>query len=135
VPLSIGIRRVLAADIVHTDGMPAPLQGPGRDHCRTGRSRGNATTYIMVFDAAQDRSRDGPLAFLDLFRSYLQCDADAGYDEPFRRSEGAVIEVGCWARTAGSNAMGSPLDRCRSILVAVPNKPPMAAMRKFVDMQ
>jgi hypothetical protein len=27
----------------------------------------------------------------------LQCDAYAGYDELFRSSKGAVVEVGCWA--------------------------------------
>jgi hypothetical protein len=50
-----------------------------------------------VYDATEDRSRGGPLAFLKDFRGYLQCDAYAGYDELFRRSNGTIIEVGCWA--------------------------------------
>jgi len=47
--------------------------------------------------AARGRCRDGPLAFLQGFRGFLQCDAYAGYDELFRSAKGAVVEVGCWA--------------------------------------
>jgi hypothetical protein len=51
----------------------------------------------VVYDATEDRCRDGPLQFLKDFRGYLQCDAYAGYDELFRSSRGAIVEVGCWA--------------------------------------
>lgn len=49
------------------------------------------------YDATEDRSRDGPRAFLQGYQGFLQCDAYAGYDELFRRSQGTIIEVGCWA--------------------------------------
>ena len=89
--------RVLAADIVNTDDTPVPVQDPARVHCRTGRIWVYLSQHGTVYDATEDRSRDGPLAFLEDFRGDLQCDAYAGYDELFRRSLGTVIEVGCWA--------------------------------------
>lgn len=90
-------KRVLAADIVNTDDTPVPVQDPDREHCRTGRIWVYVSPHGIVYDATPDRSRDGPLAFLKEFRGYLQCDAYAGYDELFRRTQGTVIEVGCWA--------------------------------------
>lgn len=89
--------RVLAANIVNTDDTPVPVQDPDREHCRTGRIWAYVSEHGTVYDATEDRSRDGPLAFLKDFRGYLQCDAYAGYDELFRRSHGTIVEVGCWA--------------------------------------
>ena len=89
--------QVLAANIVNTDDTPVPVQDPNRDHCRIGRIWTYVSRQGTVYDVTQDRSRDGPLAFLKGFRGYLQCDAYAGYDELFRRSNGSIIEVGCWA--------------------------------------
>jgi transposase len=89
--------RVLAAKVVHTDDTPIPVQDPTRDHCRTGRIWAYVSTGGVVYDATEDRCRDGPIAFLWGFRGFLQCDAYAGYDELFRSSHGAVVEVGCWA--------------------------------------
>ncbi len=89
--------QVLAANIVNTDDTPVPVQDPGRSHCRTGRIWAYVSKHGTVYDATADRSRDGPLAFLQGYQGFLQCDAYAGYDELFRRSNGAIIEVGCWA--------------------------------------
>ncbi len=88
--------RVLAAKVVHTDDTPIPVQDPTRDHCRTGRIWTYVSPGGVVYDATEDRCRDGPLNFLKDFRGYLQCDAYAGYDELFR-TRPHVIEVGCWA--------------------------------------
>lgn len=88
--------RVLAAKVVHTDDTPIPVQDPDRDHCRTGRIWTYVSTGGVVYDATEDRCRDGPLNFLKDFRGYLQCDAYAGYDELFR-TRPQVVEVGCWA--------------------------------------
>jgi transposase len=90
-------QQVLAANILHTDDTPIPVQDPDREHCRTGRIWAYVSRRGTVYHATADRSRDGPLAFLKEFRGYLQCDAYAGYDELFRRAAGTVIEVGCWA--------------------------------------
>ena len=90
-------KRVLSAKVVHTDDTPIPVQDPDREHCRTGRIWAYVSEYGTVYDATETRSRDGPLAFLKDFRGYLQCDAYAGYDELFRQSKGAIVEVACWA--------------------------------------
>jgi transposase len=88
---------VLAARVVHTDDTPIPVQDATRDHCRTGRIWAYFSHGSVVYDATPDRCRDGPLESLKSFRGFLQCDAYAGYDELFRSSRGAVVEVGCWA--------------------------------------
>jgi transposase len=89
--------RVLAAKVVHTDDTPISVQDPDREHCRTGRIWAYVSAGGVVYDATEDRCRDGPLQFLKDFRGHLQCDAYAGYDELFRSARGAVVEVGCWA--------------------------------------
>lgn len=89
--------RALATNVVHTDDTPIPVQDPEREHCRTGRIWAYISKGGVVYDATEDRCRDGPLQFLQGFRGYLQCDAYAGYDELFRTARGAVVEVGCWA--------------------------------------
>jgi len=88
--------RVLGAKVVHTDDTPIPVQDPDREHCRTGRIWAYVSEGGVVYDATEDRCRDGPLLFLKDFRGYLQCDAYAGYDELFRTRRD-VVEVGCWA--------------------------------------
>jgi transposase len=88
--------RVLSPKVVHTDDTPIPVQDPTRDHCRTGRIWDYVSSGGVVYDATEDRCRDGPLDFLKDFRGYLQCDAYAGYDELFR-TRPHVVEVGCWA--------------------------------------
>jgi transposase len=88
--------RVLAAKVVHTDDTPIPVQDATREHCRTGRIWAYVSSDGIVYDATEDRCRDGPLDFLKNFRGYLQCDAYAGYDELFR-TRPHVVEVGCWA--------------------------------------
>jgi transposase len=89
--------QILAANIVNTDDTPVPVQDPDREHCRIGRIWAYVSRYGTAYDATEDRSRDGPLAFLQGYQGFLQCDAYAGYDELFRKSNGTVIEVGCWA--------------------------------------
>ena len=89
--------RVLSPNVANTDDTPIPVQDPTRKHCRTGRIWTYVSEGGVVYDATEDRCRDGPLDFLKNFQGYLQCDAYAGYDELFRRSNGTVIEVGCWA--------------------------------------
>ncbi len=87
--------RVLAANVIHTDDTPVPVQDATRDRCRTGRLWAYCTPDAIVYDATPDRSRDGPAAFLSGFRGYLQCDAYAGYDGLF--ADGRIVEVACWA--------------------------------------
>ena len=56
--------RVLAAKVVHTDDTPIPVQDPTRDHCRTGRIWAYVSAGGVVYDATEDRCRDGPPQFL-----------------------------------------------------------------------
>ena len=89
--------RVLAANPLHTDDTPIPVQDPSREQCRTGRIWASVSKDGIVCDATEDRGRDGPAKFLHGFQGYLQCDADAGYDDIFATSQGTMVEVACWA--------------------------------------
>jgi transposase len=89
--------RVLLATVVHADDTRIPVQDPSREHCRTGRTWDYVPEYGVVYDATEDRCRDGPAKFLNGFQGYLQCDAYAGYDEIFAQSRGKIVEVACWA--------------------------------------
>lgn len=89
--------RILSAKLVFTDDTPIPVQDPGREHCRMGRIWAYVSRLGTIYDATETRSRDGPLLFLQGFQGYLQCDAYAGYHELFRRSNGSIVEVACWA--------------------------------------
>ena len=89
--------RVLSAKVVHTDDTPVPVQDTTRAHCRTGRIWAYVSAGGVVYDATEDRCRDGPAKFLAGFEGYLQCDAYAGYDALFAQSQGRVVEVACWA--------------------------------------
>jgi transposase len=88
---------ILNTKALHTDDTPIPVQDATREHCRTGRIWAYVSASGIVYDATEDRCRDGPLQFLKGFQGYLQCDAYAGYDELFRSSQGSVVEVACWA--------------------------------------
>jgi hypothetical protein len=52
-----------------------------------------------VYDYTPTRSRDGPEAFLEEFRGYLQADAYSGYDHFYKKPERGIIEVACWAHS------------------------------------
>src|SRR5262249_4753015 len=78
-------------------GTPGRVQASTREHCGTGRIWAYASAGGTVYDATEDRCRDGPAKFLAGFAGYLQCDAYAGYDDIFARSEGRIVEVACWA--------------------------------------
>jgi len=90
--------RILSANIVNTDDTPVPVRDPDREHCRIGRLWAYVSRHGTVHEPTEDRRRDGPLDFLQGFQGFLQCDAYAGYDELFRRSNGTILEVGCWAQ-------------------------------------
>jgi hypothetical protein len=69
---------------------------------RTGR----IWTYVgddehpyTVYDYTPTRSRDGPEAFLEEFRGYLQADAYSGYDHFYKEPERGITEVACWAHS------------------------------------
>jgi transposase len=90
--------RVRQSDVLHTDDTTVPILHEG--HCRQGR----LWTYVgdqhhpyIVYDYTPTRSGQGPLAWLGLWKGFLQADAYAGYDKLYAR--GDVTEVACWAHT------------------------------------
>jgi transposase len=94
--------RVLNSKAVQTDDTPVPVLDPDLPRTRTGR----IWTYVgddehpyTVYDYTPNRSRDGPEAFLEEFRGYLQADAYSGYDHFYKESERGILEVACWAHS------------------------------------
>ena len=94
--------RVLGSKAVQTDDTPVPVLDPALPRTRTGR----IWTYVgddehpyTVYDYTPTRSRDGPEAFLEEFRGYLQADAYSGYDHFYKEPERGITEVACWAHS------------------------------------
>ena len=95
-------KRVLDSKAVQTDDTPVPVLDPDLPRTRTGR----IWTYVgddehpyTVYDYTPNRSRDGPEAFLEEFRGYLQADAYSGYDHFYKEPERGILEVACWAHS------------------------------------
>jgi transposase len=93
-------RRVLSSKAVQTDDTPVPVLDPELPRTRTGRIWtyvGDAEHPYTIYDYTPTRSRDGPDAFLEKFRGYLQADAYSGYDHLYVDAGRGVVEVACWA--------------------------------------
>ncbi len=93
-------RRVLKSKVMQTDDTPVPVLDPELGRTRTGRIWtyvGDGEHPYTVYDYTPTRSRDGPEAFLDKFRGFLQADAYSGYDELYKDPSREVTEVACWA--------------------------------------
>ncbi len=88
-------REVLASAVIHTDDTPVRVRGD--DGPFTGRFWvyvGDRAHPYTVYDYTPSRRRDGPAAFLDGYKGYLQADAFGGYDGIY--ASGDVVEVACW---------------------------------------
>jgi transposase len=113
---------VLASRKIHTDDTTVPVLDKNRETTKTGRLWvyvGDCAHEHVVFDYTPDRSRDGPMRFLDGFKGYLQADAYAGYDAVYAGRQ--VIEVACWAHTRRKffDAMKSDAVRSRVALAKI----------------
>jgi len=93
-------QQVLGSKALQTDDTPVPVLDPALPRTRTGR----IWTYVgddghpyTVYDYTPNRSRDGPEAFLQEFRGYLQADAYSGYDHFYEDELRGIVEVACWA--------------------------------------
>lgn len=89
-------RTVLSSKKIHTDDTHVPVLEENKKQTK----KGYLWVYIgdqgdVVFDYTPNRCREGPVAFLDSFKGYLQADAYNGYDAVF--SNPSVVEVACWA--------------------------------------
>jgi transposase len=90
--------RVRRSENIHTDDTGVPVQSPGAKQCRKGRVwcyLGDKLHPYIVYDYTPTWSRDGPVAWLEGYRGYLQADGYAGYDGIY--AGGDVKEVACWA--------------------------------------
>jgi len=110
--------KVLASKVIQTDDTPVGVLDPALPHTRTGR----IWTYVgdkdhpyTVYDYTPDHSRDGPAAFLEEFRGYLQADAYSGYDKIYK--DNGVTEVACWAHTRRKFFEAESSDLMRSMIV------------------
>ena len=88
---------MLDSKAVQTDDTPVPVLDPDLPRTRTGR----IWTYVgddehpyTVYDYTPNRSRDGPEAFLEEFRGYLQADAYSGYDHFYQEPERGIDRGG-----------------------------------------
>jgi transposase len=93
-------QHVQASKVLHTDDTTVPV----RDETRASHRYGRLWNYIgdadhpgIVFDYTPTHARDGPAAFLRGFKGYLQADAYSVYDGIYTGSNGAIVEVACWA--------------------------------------
>lgn len=99
------IKDVLASKVIHTDDTPVDVQDPRLGKTRQGRFwvyLGDQAHPQVVFDYTPNRTRDGPMTFLDGWGKndlhYLQADAFGGYDGIYAgQAGGNVVEVACWA--------------------------------------
>jgi len=93
-------QQVLASKVLHTDDTTVRVRDESRSTMRFGRLWdyiGDAGHPGVVFDYTPTHARDGPATFLNEFRGYLQADAYSAYDGIYTGSNGAIIEVACWA--------------------------------------
>ena len=92
--------RVLQSPVIWTDDTPVTVLGgetPGSSNGRFWVYIGDDEHPYSVYDFSASRCRDGPAAFLNDYRGFLQADAYGGYDGIFLGSDGGVMEVACSA--------------------------------------
>ena len=112
--------RVMDSKALQTDDTPVNVLDPELPRTRTGRiwtyvgDRGHPYT---VYDYTATRSRDGPEAFLEDFRGYLQADAYSGYDALYADPDRGVSEVACWAHARRRFYEAQSYDLMRSMVV------------------
>jgi transposase len=113
-------KRVLDSKALQTDDTPVPVLDPDLPRTRTGR----IWTYVgddehpyTVYDYTPNRSRDGPEAFLEEFRGYLQAHAYSGYDHFYEEPERGMEEVACWAHARRKHWESQSSDLMRSTVM------------------
>jgi transposase len=89
-------RQIQQSPKLHTDDTSVPVRNGPRKQIR----KGYLWVYVdihnhVAFDFTPNRSREGPVAFLEDYAGYIQADAYPGYDEVF--AKGKATEVACWA--------------------------------------
>jgi transposase len=109
---------VLASQVLHTDDTTVPVRDEARSTHRYGRLWnyiGDADHPGVIFDYTPTHARDGPATFLKGFKGYLQADAYGVYDGIYAGSNGAIVEVGCWAHARNKFAEAQTTDPERAL--------------------
>jgi transposase len=110
--------QVLQSKVLHTDDTTVPVRDETRSTHRYGRLWdyiGDAEHPGIVFDYTTTHARDGPAAFLKGFKGYLQADAYGAYDGIYTGSNGAIVEVACWAHARNKFAEAQSTDPERTL--------------------
>ncbi|MFH1314186.1 MAG: IS66 family transposase [Candidatus Eisenbacteria bacterium] len=113
-------RRVLTSKVLQTDDTPVGVLDPELTRTKTGRIWtyvGDGEHPYTVYDYTPSRSRDGPEAFLEDFRGFLQADAYSGYDGLYKDPERDVTEVACWAHARRKFYEAQSSDLMRSMVM------------------
>jgi transposase len=122
---------VLQSKVLHTDDTTVPVRDETKSSHRYGRLWdyiGDETHPGIVFDYTITHARDGPAEFLKDFQGFLQADAYGGYDGIYTGSNGAIVEVGCWAHARNKYSEADSTDPER-VLAA------KAWVRKLYDVE
>ncbi len=125
------VGHVLASRVLHTDDTTVPVRDETQSSHRYGRLWdyvGDPTHPGVVFDYTATHARDGPAEFLKGFRGYLQADAYGVYDGIYAGSNGAIIEVACWAHARNKFRDAQLSDPQRAVAVK-------AWVRKLYDVE
>jgi transposase len=111
-------QHILQSKVLHTDDTTVPVRDETRSTHRYGRLWdyiGDAEHPGIVFDYTTTHARDGPAAFLKDFKGYLQADAYGAYDGIYTGSNGAIVEVACWAHARNKFAEAQSTDPERAL--------------------
>jgi len=98
--VGVAAEEVLASDSIHTDDTPVPVLDKNLSSTRQGRLwayLGDDLHPLTVYDYTPSRKRDGPAEFLRTYEGCVHADAYGGYDGIYTGSNGAIVEVLCWA--------------------------------------
>lgn len=128
-------KELIASRKIHTDDTVVPVLDENQNKTRKGRLWVYCNDDHVVYDYTPDRSRAGPLEFLNDYKGYLQADAYAGYDELYK--SGNVIEVGCWAHARRKFVEAKDTDslRAHAALVFIKNLYAIEKQWRAVDAQ
>lgn len=97
---------VMAADRIHGDDTPVPVQAKGRTttgrlwtYVRDDQPSGGPAPPAAVFHYSPDRRGEHPRKHLAGYAGILQADAYAGFNDLYHpgRTPGPITNAGCWA--------------------------------------
>jgi len=97
---------MLAAGKLHADDTPVPVLAPGNGKTKTGRlwtyvrddrPAGELAAPAVWFAYSPDRKGEHPERHLSRFQGALQADAYAGFNQLYKKEDGRIQEVACWA--------------------------------------